>query len=57
MVLGLLLSGNVFAKTINIENKILLNVPENFSYIKLEAEFTLSVLICSELATITLIKA
>ena len=27
-----------FAKTINIENKILLNVPENFNYIKIEAD-------------------
>ena len=38
VVLGLILSGNVFAKTINIEDKILLNVPENFSYIKLETD-------------------
>ena len=38
LVLGLLLSANVYAKTINIEDKILLNVPENFSYIKLEAD-------------------
>ena len=38
VVLGLILSGNVFAKTINIEDKISLNVPENFSYIKLEAD-------------------
>ncbi len=27
-----------FAKTINIEDKILLNVPENFNYIKLETD-------------------
>ena len=27
-----------FAKTINIEDKILLNVPENFNYIKLEKD-------------------
>ena len=38
VVLVLLSSGNVYAKTINIEDKILLNVPENFSYIKLEAD-------------------
>ena len=38
MVLGLLLCHNSFAKTINIENKILLNVPENFNYIKIEAD-------------------
>ena len=35
-----LMSHNSFAKTINIEDKILLNVPENFSYIKLEADQT-----------------
>ena len=33
-----LLSGNVYAKTINIEDKVILNVPENFSYIKLELD-------------------
>ena len=38
MVLCLLLSHNSFAKTINIDNKILLNVPENFNYIKIEAD-------------------
>ena len=38
VALGLLLCGNVYAKTINIEDKILLDVPENFSYIKLEAD-------------------
>ena len=38
--LYLLMSHNSFAKTINIEDKILLNVPENFSYIKLEADQT-----------------
>jgi len=38
MVLGLLLSHNSFAKTINIDDKILLNVPENFSYIKIETD-------------------
>ena len=38
VVLGLLLCHNSFAKTINIENKILLNVPENFNYIKIEAD-------------------
>jgi len=38
VVLGLLLSHNSFAKTINIENKILLNVPENFNYIKIEVD-------------------
>ena len=38
MVLGLLLCHNSFAKIINIENKILLNVPENFNYIKIEAD-------------------
>jgi hypothetical protein len=36
LVLGLLLSHNSFAKTINIDDKILLNVPENFNYIKIE---------------------
>jgi hypothetical protein len=35
--LGLLWCHTSFAKTINIENKILLNVPENFNYIKIEA--------------------
>jgi len=38
VVLGLLLSHNSFAKTINIDDKILLNVPENFSYIKIETD-------------------
>ena len=38
MVLGLLMAHNSFAKTINIEDKILLNVPENFNYIKLELD-------------------
>ena len=38
LVLGLLLCHNSFAKIINIENKILLNVPENFNYIKIEAD-------------------
>ena len=38
VVLGLLMAHNSFAKTINIEDKILLNVPENFNYIKLEAD-------------------
>ena len=37
IVLGLLWCHTSFAKTINIENKILLNVPENFNYIKIEA--------------------
>ena len=37
IVLSLFFYQNSFAATINIENKILLNVPENFSYIKLEA--------------------
>ena len=35
---GLIIQYNVFAKKINIEDKISLNVPENFSYIKLEAD-------------------
>jgi len=38
IVLILLLAHNSFAKTINIEDKILLNVPENFSYFKLETD-------------------
>ena len=38
MVLGLLWCNLSFAKTINIENKILLNVPENFNYIKIEED-------------------
>jgi len=38
VVLCLLLSHNSFAKTINIENKILLNVPENFNYIKIDVD-------------------
>ena len=37
-VFCLLLAHNSFAKTINIEDKILLNVPENFSYFKLEID-------------------
>ena len=38
VVLGLLLSHNSFAKTINIDDKILLNVPKNFNYIKIETD-------------------
>ena len=38
MALCLLLSHNSFAKTINIDDKILLNVPENFNYIKIETD-------------------
>ena len=38
VVLGLLLSHNSFAKTINIDDKILLNVSENFNYIKIEID-------------------
>ncbi len=38
MVLSLLLCGNAFAKTINIEDKVLLKVPENFNYIKIETD-------------------
>ena len=38
VVLGLLLTHNSFAKTINIDDKILLNVPENFNYIKIETD-------------------
>ena len=38
VVLGLLLCQNSFAKTINIEDKIFLNVPENFNSIKIEAD-------------------
>ena len=37
VVLSLLLAHNSFAKTINIEDKIFLNVPENFNSIKIEA--------------------
>ena len=37
-VLSLLFSYNSFAKTINLEDKILLNVQENFSYIKVESD-------------------
>jgi len=33
LVVGFLIAHNSFAKTVNIEDKILLNVPENFSYI------------------------
>ena len=38
MVLISLLAHNSFAKTINIEDKILLNVPESFNYSKLETD-------------------
>ena len=38
LVLVLFWCHSSFAKTINIENKILLNVPENFNYIKIEAD-------------------
>jgi len=38
MALCLLLSHSSFAKTINIDDKILLNVPENFNYIKIETD-------------------
>ena len=38
VVLSLLMAHNSFAKTINIEDKILLNVPENFNYIKIETD-------------------
>ena len=38
VVVGFLIAHNSFAKTVNIEDKILLNVPENFSYIKLETD-------------------
>ena len=38
MVLGLLVCNITFAKTINIDDKILLNVPENFNYIKIETD-------------------
>ena len=38
MVLGLLVCNITFAKTINIDDKILLNVPENFNYIKIEID-------------------
>ena len=38
MVLGLLVCNITFAKTINIDDKILLNVPENFDYIKIETD-------------------
>ena len=38
VVLVFLIAHNSFAKTVNIEDKILLNVPENFSYIKLETD-------------------
>jgi len=38
VVLGLLDCNITFAKTINIDDKILLNVPENFNYIKIEAD-------------------
>ena len=36
--LGLLVCNITFAKTINIDDKILLNVPENFNYIKIETD-------------------
>ena len=38
VVLIFLLAHNSFAKTINIEDKILLNVPESFNYFKLETD-------------------
>ncbi len=38
MFAAFLMNSNVYAKTINIEDKILLNVPENFSSIKLETD-------------------
>ena len=38
MVLSLLVCNITFAKTINIDDKILLNVPENFNYIKIETD-------------------
>ena len=38
LVLVLFWCHNSFAKTINIENKVLLNVPENFNYIKIDAD-------------------
>ena len=38
VVLGLLVCNITFAKTINIDDKILLNVPENFNYIKIEID-------------------
>jgi hypothetical protein len=38
MVLVLLVCNITFAKTINIDDKILLNVPENFNYIKIETD-------------------
>jgi hypothetical protein len=38
VVLGLLVCNITFAKTINIDDKILLNVPENFNYIKIETD-------------------
>ena len=38
LVVGFLIAHNSFAKTVNIEDKILLNVPENFNYIKLETD-------------------
>ena len=38
VVLGLLVCNITFAKTINIDDKILLKVPENFNYIKIETD-------------------
>ena len=38
VVLVFLIVHNSFAKTVNIEDKILLTVPENFTYIKLETD-------------------
>ena len=38
VVLGLLICNITFAKTINIDDKILLKVPENFNYIKIETD-------------------
>jgi hypothetical protein len=38
VVLGLFVCNITFAKTINIDDKILLNVPENFNYIKIETD-------------------
>ena len=35
-VIGLFLSGIAIAKTINIENRVQLNVPDNFNYIKID---------------------
>ena len=35
-VIGFFLSGIAIAKTINIENRVQLNVPDNFNYIKID---------------------